>query len=134
MGAQLEALRGESPRIVAIRAQVAQLLARQTGARRLPPIAGTAAQDAGTPIAIRICKVADSRSDALAKRVRQGVRPITQLQRSVSRLVLRLRSSAARHAFPHTVFRPRRLASLKDQCNGDSSTGHKVDPRRRERL
>jgi transcriptional regulator with AAA-type ATPase domain/tetratricopeptide (TPR) repeat protein len=38
MGAQLEALQGESPRIVAIRAQVAQLLARQTGARRLPPV------------------------------------------------------------------------------------------------
>src|SRR5439155_1134736 len=38
MAAQLEALRGESPRIVAIRAQVGQLLARQTGARRLPPI------------------------------------------------------------------------------------------------
>jgi transcriptional regulator with PAS, ATPase and Fis domain len=38
MSAQLEALRGESPRIVAIRAQVGQLLARQTGARRLPPI------------------------------------------------------------------------------------------------
>src|SRR6266498_1964046 len=38
MGAQLEALRGESPRIVAIRAQVGQLLARQAGARRLPPI------------------------------------------------------------------------------------------------
>ena len=38
MGAQLEALHGESPRIVAIRAQVGQLLARQTGARRLPPI------------------------------------------------------------------------------------------------
>jgi len=38
MGVQLEALQGESPRIVAIRAQVGQLLARQTGARRLPPI------------------------------------------------------------------------------------------------
>jgi transcriptional regulator with PAS, ATPase and Fis domain len=38
MGAQLEALRGESPRIVAIRAQVEHLLARQTAARRLPPI------------------------------------------------------------------------------------------------
>ena len=38
MGAELEALQGESPRIVAIRAQVGQLLARQTGARRLPPI------------------------------------------------------------------------------------------------
>src|SRR6266542_2000324 len=38
MGADLEALRGESPRIVAIRAQVGQLLARQAGARRLPPI------------------------------------------------------------------------------------------------
>ena len=38
MGAQLEALRGESPRIVAIRAQVGHLLARQTGARRLAPI------------------------------------------------------------------------------------------------
>jgi transcriptional regulator with AAA-type ATPase domain len=38
MGAQLEALQGESPRIVAIRAQVGHLLARQTGARRLAPI------------------------------------------------------------------------------------------------
>src|SRR6266498_3291423 len=38
MEAQLGALRGESARIVAIRAQVAQLLARQTGARRLPPV------------------------------------------------------------------------------------------------
>jgi transcriptional regulator with AAA-type ATPase domain/tetratricopeptide (TPR) repeat protein len=38
MGAELEALQGESPRIVAIRAQVWQLLARQTSARRLPPI------------------------------------------------------------------------------------------------
>ena len=38
MGVALEAFRGESPRIVALRAQVGQLLARQTGARRLPPI------------------------------------------------------------------------------------------------
>ena len=38
MNAALEALRGESPRIVALRAQVGQLLARQVGARRLPPI------------------------------------------------------------------------------------------------
>ena len=38
MSARLEALRGESPRIVAIRAQIAQLLARQAGARRLPPL------------------------------------------------------------------------------------------------
>src|SRR5438552_1628410 len=38
MGVALEAFRGESPRIVAIRAQVEQLLSRQTGARRLPPI------------------------------------------------------------------------------------------------
>src|SRR6266545_2498421 len=38
MGAPLDALRGESPRIVAIRAQVEHLLARQTGGRRLPPI------------------------------------------------------------------------------------------------
>src|SRR6266581_8028220 len=38
MEAKLGALRGESARIVAIRAQVAQLLARQTGARRLPPV------------------------------------------------------------------------------------------------
>ena len=38
MGAELEALQGESPRIVAIRAQVGHLLARQTCARRLPPI------------------------------------------------------------------------------------------------
>src|SRR5438128_1759186 len=38
MSARLEALRGESPRIVALRAQIAQLLARQAGARRLPPI------------------------------------------------------------------------------------------------
>ena len=34
----LEALRGQSERIVAIRSQVAQLLARETRARRLPPI------------------------------------------------------------------------------------------------
>ncbi len=34
----LEALRGQSARIVAIRSQVAQLLARETRARRLPPI------------------------------------------------------------------------------------------------
>jgi transcriptional regulator with PAS, ATPase and Fis domain len=38
MSAKLEALQGESPRIVAIRAEVRHLLARQTGARRLPPI------------------------------------------------------------------------------------------------
>jgi DNA-binding NtrC family response regulator len=38
MSTRLEALRGESPRIVAIRAQIAQLLARQAGARRLPPL------------------------------------------------------------------------------------------------
>src|SRR4029450_13452674 len=38
MEAKLGALRGESARIVAIRAQVAQLLARQTSARRLPPV------------------------------------------------------------------------------------------------
>jgi hypothetical protein len=35
-------------------------------AHRLRAIAGTAAQDAGTPIAIPICQVADSRTDALA--------------------------------------------------------------------
>jgi transcriptional regulator with PAS, ATPase and Fis domain/tetratricopeptide (TPR) repeat protein len=34
----LEALRGESRQIVALRAQVAQLLAREAGARRLPPV------------------------------------------------------------------------------------------------
>ena len=34
----LDAIRGESPRIVAIRAQVTQLLAHQLGARRLPPV------------------------------------------------------------------------------------------------
>jgi len=34
----LEALRGESRQIVALRAQVAQLLAREVGARRLPPV------------------------------------------------------------------------------------------------
>jgi DNA-binding NtrC family response regulator/tetratricopeptide (TPR) repeat protein len=34
----LEALKGRSPRIEAIRTQVAQVLARQTGARRLPPV------------------------------------------------------------------------------------------------
>ena len=38
MNSSLAALRGESPRIAAIRAQVEQLLARQTGARRVPPI------------------------------------------------------------------------------------------------
>ena len=38
MTAPLEALRGQSPRIEAIRKQVTQLLARQTGARRLPPV------------------------------------------------------------------------------------------------
>src|SRR5437016_1616531 len=38
MGAALVALRGESPRIIVLRAQVEQLLARQTGARRVPPI------------------------------------------------------------------------------------------------
>src|SRR6266496_1887088 len=38
MDARLGALRGESQRIVAIRRQIAQLLTRQAGARRLPPI------------------------------------------------------------------------------------------------
>ncbi len=38
MSGPLAALRGDSPRIVAIRHQVAQLLARQAGARRLPPL------------------------------------------------------------------------------------------------
>src|SRR5512132_4165483 len=38
MSAALKTLRGETPRIVALRAQVEQLLARQTGAHRLPPI------------------------------------------------------------------------------------------------
>src|SRR5205814_6242407 len=38
MGSLLAALLGESPRIVAIRGQLEQLLARQTNARRLPPI------------------------------------------------------------------------------------------------
>src|SRR5215831_15391381 len=38
MAEPLEALRGESPRMVALRNQVAQLLARQAGARRLPAI------------------------------------------------------------------------------------------------
>src|SRR5438046_1017154 len=37
MSSSLAALRGESPRIAAIRAQVEQLLARQAGARRLSP-------------------------------------------------------------------------------------------------
>src|SRR5204862_5619067 len=38
MGPFLAALLGHSPRIAALRAQVEQLLARQTGARRVPPI------------------------------------------------------------------------------------------------
>src|SRR5205814_2682159 len=38
MGSLLAALLGESARIVAIRGQLEQLLARQTNARRLPPI------------------------------------------------------------------------------------------------
>jgi transcriptional regulator with AAA-type ATPase domain/tetratricopeptide (TPR) repeat protein len=38
MTASLEALKGRSPRIEAIRRQVARLLARQTSARRLPPV------------------------------------------------------------------------------------------------
>ena len=38
MAAPLETLQGGSPRISAIRTQVAQMLARQTGARRLPPV------------------------------------------------------------------------------------------------
>jgi DNA-binding NtrC family response regulator/tetratricopeptide (TPR) repeat protein len=38
MKSELGVLRGESARIVAIRAQVEQLLARQTAARRLPPL------------------------------------------------------------------------------------------------
>ncbi len=38
MDGQLGALLGESPRIAEIRAQVAQLIARQPGARRLPPV------------------------------------------------------------------------------------------------
>ena len=38
MTVALEALKGRSPRIEAIRKQVAQLLARQTSARHLPAI------------------------------------------------------------------------------------------------
>src|SRR5438093_6930352 len=38
MSSSLGALLGRSPRIAAIRAQVEQLLARQAGARRVPPI------------------------------------------------------------------------------------------------
>jgi DNA-binding NtrC family response regulator/predicted ATPase len=38
MDMRLSTLRGESPPIAAIRAQVVQLIARQTGSRRLPPV------------------------------------------------------------------------------------------------
>src|SRR5262245_30325733 len=38
MTTPLDALRGESPRIVAIRTQITQLLSRQPSARRLPPV------------------------------------------------------------------------------------------------
>jgi DNA-binding NtrC family response regulator len=80
MDAPLGALRGESPRIVAIRRQIAQLLTRQAGARRLPSILILGETGTGKGLLARTIHQAGARRDGPLVDVNCAAIPETLLE------------------------------------------------------
>ena len=80
MVARLDGLRGESPRIVAIRTQVAQLLTRQARTSRLPPFLILGETGSGKGVLARSIHQASARRDGPFVTVNCAAIPETLLE------------------------------------------------------